>query len=422
MAQAAVGKEAAGSSSSEPGRRKPGWRQPVRRSWVGSDGTTTQEGFITMRAKLTVACALTAFVAVAGGTAEAAGLIHTNGIAKGAITFNRLSPGVQRMVSTKALPGPAGANGLPGLNGAAGAAGAAGAQGGKGDAVVNGLQGPKGDTGAAGPQGVKGDAGPKGDPGVAGMQGSKGDTGAAGLQGAKGDTGATGAVGAQGPAGAKGDPAPSNAPSPAQFRNFTVTAGPDSAPCVLARAASQDTFVITFEGTSDSGRGLALYTSTTCSSDQQITPNVRVVGNNTASNAASQATFTPGFTVPAGTALYSMGSGFVNGYVIDPSPSQFRNFTVTAGPDSAPCVLARAASGDTFVITYEATNDAGRGLALYTSPSCTSNQLTPSILWSADNNETNVVSQETFTPGFAVPAGTALYSLGSGFVNGYVTN
>ena len=58
-----------------------------------------------MRTKLTVACALTAFVVVAGGTAEATGLINTNGIAKGAITFNRLSPAVQKMVSAKAVPG-----------------------------------------------------------------------------------------------------------------------------------------------------------------------------------------------------------------------------------------------------------------------------------------------------------------------------
>lgn len=42
---------------------------------------------------------------------------------------------------------------------------------------------------------------------------------------------------------------------------------------------------------------------------------VRAISNNTATNIASQYTFTPGFTVPAGTALYALGSGFVNGYV-----------------------------------------------------------------------------------------------------------
>jgi hypothetical protein len=228
-----------------------------------------------------------------------------------------------------------------------------------------------------------------------------------------------------------------NGPSPSQFRTLTITAGPESAPCVLARAASQETLVITYEATNDAGRGLNLYTSPTCAGDQQITPRVVVLGNNTASNIFSQTTFTPGFTVPAGTALYSIGSGFVNGYVTDSSLLHFRNFTVVSGPESAPCVLARAASQETLVITYdaraasqetlvityEATNDAGRGLALYTSPTCASNlQITPWIRAVADNSETNVVSQQTFTPGFTVPAGTALYSIGSGFVNGYTTN
>ena len=52
-----------------------------------------------MRTKTTVACALTAFVAVAGGTAEATGLIHTANIAKGAVTLNRLAPDVQKKVA-----------------------------------------------------------------------------------------------------------------------------------------------------------------------------------------------------------------------------------------------------------------------------------------------------------------------------------
>ena len=49
-----------------------------------------------MRTKLTVACALAAFITAGAGTAEATGLIHTRNIAKGAITANRLSPGVQK--------------------------------------------------------------------------------------------------------------------------------------------------------------------------------------------------------------------------------------------------------------------------------------------------------------------------------------
>ena len=65
-----------------------------------------------MRTKLVVACALTAFVAVSGATAEATGVIHTSGIAKGAVTFNRLSPGVRKMVSAKPKTG------VPGLPGA----------------------------------------------------------------------------------------------------------------------------------------------------------------------------------------------------------------------------------------------------------------------------------------------------------------
>jgi hypothetical protein len=49
-----------------------------------------------MRTKLTVACALAAFIAVGGGTAEATGLIHTRDIAKGAITLNRLAPSAHK--------------------------------------------------------------------------------------------------------------------------------------------------------------------------------------------------------------------------------------------------------------------------------------------------------------------------------------
>lgn len=83
---------------------------------------------------------------------------------------------------------------------------------------------------------------------------------------------------------------------------------------MLVRAASEDTFVITYEATDDSLRGLSLYAGT-CQPQAQLTPSVRLLTNNTASNLASQATFTPGFTVPAGTALYANGSGFVNRYV-----------------------------------------------------------------------------------------------------------
>ena len=76
-----------------------------------------------MRTKVTVACALTAFAAAAGGTAEANGLIHTANIARGAITLNRLAPGLQKQVKAHAKNGVNGIAGAPGLNGTAGPAG-----------------------------------------------------------------------------------------------------------------------------------------------------------------------------------------------------------------------------------------------------------------------------------------------------------
>ena len=100
-----------------------------------------------MRTKTTIACALTAFVAVAGGTAEATGLIHTSQLAKGAVTFNRLAPKVQKMVLHKASNG---------LDGAAGAQGPQGAKGDSGAAGANGLNGLNGIPGAPGPQGIQG--------------------------------------------------------------------------------------------------------------------------------------------------------------------------------------------------------------------------------------------------------------------------
>jgi Collagen triple helix repeat (20 copies) len=131
-----------------------------------------------MRTKLTVACALAAFVAVTGGTAEATGLIHTSGIAKGAITFDRLSPGVQKMVSAKVTTGTAGAagtTGTNGVNGAAGLAGAAGPQGSKGD------KGDAGMNGTNGTSGLKGDTGWKGDKGAPGTDGKNGTDGTNGV-------------------------------------------------------------------------------------------------------------------------------------------------------------------------------------------------------------------------------------------------
>ena len=157
-----------------------------------------------MRTKLVVACALTAFVAISGGTAEATGLIHTIGIAKGAVTFNRLSPGVQKMVSAKATPGAdgsAGTAGIPGTDGLNGAVGAQGLRGFNGIQGLQGIQGLIGLNGAAGTNGAPGAAGTNGAPGLAGTNGAPG---AAGTNGAPGLAGTNGAVGSNGLAGTNG--------------------------------------------------------------------------------------------------------------------------------------------------------------------------------------------------------------------------
>ena len=112
-----------------------------------------------MRTKTTVACSLAAFVAIAGGTAEATGLIQTANIAKGAVTLNRLAPNVQKMISDKSKPGINGINGVNGANGVDGLPGAKGATGAQG---ANGIQGPQGPAGA---KGDKGDHGDQGEPG-----------------------------------------------------------------------------------------------------------------------------------------------------------------------------------------------------------------------------------------------------------------
>jgi hypothetical protein len=55
-----------------------------------------------MRTKLMVACALAAFIAAGGGTAEATGLVHTRTIAKGAIT-QKATHGIDGTRGGKAL-------------------------------------------------------------------------------------------------------------------------------------------------------------------------------------------------------------------------------------------------------------------------------------------------------------------------------
>ena len=152
-----------------------------------------------MRTTFAVACALTAFVAISGATAEATGLIHTSGIAKGAVTFNRLSPGVQKIVKKMPRNGANGHDGLPGAQGATGATGAVGA---------NGPAGPQGAQGTQGPQGLKGLTGLTGQAGTAGQQGVAGIPGADGAQGPKGDNGAKGDPGVNGKDGKDGVDAP----------------------------------------------------------------------------------------------------------------------------------------------------------------------------------------------------------------------
>jgi hypothetical protein len=175
-----------------------------------------------MRTKMTIACAMAAFVVIAGGTAQATGLIHTGNIAKGAVTLDRLSPNVQKLVTAMPKNGKDGKNGIDGLPGAPGATGATGAMGAtgpmgapgtaaekgdkgdKGDTGLKGLKGEPGADGAMGPQGAKGDTGLKGDKGDAGLPGADGATGPQGLKGDSGLAGADGATGLQGPKGENG--------------------------------------------------------------------------------------------------------------------------------------------------------------------------------------------------------------------------
>jgi Collagen triple helix repeat (20 copies) len=157
-----------------------------------------------MRTKVTLACALTAFVAVAGGTAEATGLIHTANIAKGAVTMNKLSPSVKKMLSAKATPGKDGATGVSGLDGAKGPIGPNGIGGSTGAAGMRGTDGAQGLTGAPGDRGTTGDTGLAGAAGIDGETGAAGETGAPGAPGATGATGATGAAGTEGTPGAPG--------------------------------------------------------------------------------------------------------------------------------------------------------------------------------------------------------------------------
>jgi collagen triple helix repeat protein len=118
-----------------------------------------------------IVAAVALFIAAAGGTAYASGLIgHSqlasnsvwhNNIGNGSVQDNNLSSSVLSRLNAKSTGlqgpvGPAGATGPKGDTGPAGAAGPPGAAGATGPA------GPKGDVGLAGPQGPVGPAGPAG--------------------------------------------------------------------------------------------------------------------------------------------------------------------------------------------------------------------------------------------------------------------
>ncbi len=171
-----------------------------------------------MRTTLTIACAAMALVAIAGGTAEATGLIHTANLANGAVTFGKLSPAVQKHIWANSRHGAGGENGTNGVSGATGVPGATGAQGAIGDHGSDGAPGPKGlkgDTGATGAAGAKGDTGNDGAEGPKGLKGDTGAPGATGVAGAKGDTGNDGTEGAKGLKGDTGAPGANGANSDA---------------------------------------------------------------------------------------------------------------------------------------------------------------------------------------------------------------
>jgi hypothetical protein len=155
---------------------------------------------------------------VTGGVATADNFVRTRDIKRGAVTYNRLSPGVQRLVRNKVQPingtngsnGAAGANGSNGSNGTNGSTGATGATGNTGETGASGATGATGvtgNTGATGEIGATGATGPSGDAGVAGEIGPTGATGNDGATGNTGANGATGQTGQTGQTGATGAPA-----------------------------------------------------------------------------------------------------------------------------------------------------------------------------------------------------------------------
>jgi hypothetical protein len=105
----------------------------------------------------TVVVSVIVSLVVTGGVATADTLVGTRGIKKGAITFSRLSPGVQNLIKLRTTNGMDGEPGADGANGANGASGAHGATGATGGAGLNGATGAAGATGATGSAGLDAD-------------------------------------------------------------------------------------------------------------------------------------------------------------------------------------------------------------------------------------------------------------------------
>jgi hypothetical protein len=152
---------------------------------------------------------MAAFVAIAGGTAEATGLIHTSNIAKGAVTLNRLSPHVRELVTAMPQNGVDGTKGIDGIPGAPGVTGATGATG------TMGLTGAKGKDGTNGMDGANGVDGLPGADGDAGAKGKDGTNGVDGQPGAKGDIGPMGPAGEDGTNGTNGKDGKNGVDAPA---------------------------------------------------------------------------------------------------------------------------------------------------------------------------------------------------------------
>lgn len=141
---------------------------------------------------IVLACAAV-FLALGGSAVAANSLIHAGDIAPGAVTSKALRNGAVEprdlSVTTRALLGRSGADGVSGSNGASGPEGARGSNGTNGADGTNGLEGAKGSNGANGANGANGPNGANGVNGVDGTNGIDGKDGAKGIDGTNGTNG-----------------------------------------------------------------------------------------------------------------------------------------------------------------------------------------------------------------------------------------